>query len=926
MKLKTTFKIDKTKYPFCFSGHEYAKDVVSGKIVAGKYIIGSCERYLSDLEKDDSFYFDIKAAEKYLRLVQKFQHTEGHWPTKNIVYSPWQNWVFMNIMGFKNKATGFRRFRTSHLEVARGNAKLHPLDTLVPTPDGIKIWKDIEVGSRLYDRSGNICTVIGKTPIYSPQLYEITFSDGSKIKASDKHLWFTKTKVERTRETRHFGRKLRKTKTLNTSYESVRTTEDIFKTINIGGSRGGKVEVNHSVSNTLPIIGEKKNLPIDPYVFGYWLGNGTTGLGSITCHAKDADEVSCLFEQRGFKENKRRHKKGSQGVTISFEGLAEVLKNNSLGSKDTIPEDYFLSVIEDRLEFVRGLLDSDGTINPSMSGKTGFTAKRKLHADGLARLLYSLGYKIHRSTFKVPPTNNFKSDSLFNLVSFYPRGTTKVFNLERKSSQQIDSIGKHGYTNRRYITGCEKLKKRSPGFCVEVDSPDKSYLIGEGYIPTHNSTMSSQTLLYFLALDNPNGNSISTVATKRDQARIVLDSARAMARKNNSFLKHTGVEVLAHSIIHRDSNSVARALSSDHGGMDGLKDVLAICDELHAMTRLVFEVIYSGMSKRKDSLLMCITTAGSDTNSVGYFQSVYAKKVSTGEVQDEAFFSAVYTLDDEDDWADENVWIKANPGLGVSVDLESLRAKVEKALVSPSDISNIRIKHMNQWIAEANAFYDLKVWDDCADPSLKIEDFKGKSVRLGLDLASHVDITSIGYIFKEKDVYYIFDKSYLPEETVKAKNNAFYENCLQDGSLIQTKGAAINYEKIQEQITEDTKTFRVEECMYDAWNATELAQRMSDKVEMVKVPMNTANLSEPMKKFDSLMRSGKIKHNGSKLLRWCVGNVIGKEDHNGNVFPRKSYEKMKIDPVVALLLALAGWVAAGDDGESVYEVRGIRKL
>ena len=556
-------KFNKVKYPNVARGHQYALDVVDKKIVANKYIFGSCERYLSDIEnKDAPFWFDPDVAEKYLRQVQRFEHVEGHWPTKNIVYEPWQCWVFMNIMGFYSKVTGFRRFRVAHLEVARGNAK---------------------------------------------------------------------------------------------------------------------------------------------------------------------------------------------------------------------------------------------------------------------------------------------------------------------------------------------------------------------------STMASQAVLYFLALDNPNGNYISTVATKRDQARIVLDSARGMARKNASFLKHTGVEVLKHSIIHEESNSIVRALSADYGSLDGLKDVLAVCDELHAMNRKVFEVITSGMSKRKDSLLLCITTAGDDTNSVGYFQTQFAKKIATGEFQDESFFSAVYTLDDEDEWSDETVWIKANPGLGVSVDLDSLRSKVEKALVTPSDIANIRIKHMNQWVSEANAFYDLKLWDKCADPTLKLEDFKGKSVRLGLDLASHVDIASIAYLFKEKGVYTFFDKSYLPEDTIKTKNNPFYENCIEDGSLIQTPGAAINYDLIEKEILQANKDFRVQECMYDPWNATKTAQDLSDKVEMVKVAMNTANLSEPMKTLDSLIRSGKFRHNGSKLLRWCAGNVVAKEDHNGNVFPRKTHEKMKIDPMVALLLALVGWISTGDE-TSVYEERGLRTL
>lgn len=563
MNVKATKVITRLGYPHCYRGLQYAEDIVAGKIAAGKFIVAACERFLRDLENTTAkFYFDVNEAEKYLRSVQKFHHVEGHWATPQIKYEPWQCWVWMNIMGFRNKDTGFRRFRVVHLEVARGNAK---------------------------------------------------------------------------------------------------------------------------------------------------------------------------------------------------------------------------------------------------------------------------------------------------------------------------------------------------------------------------STMASQAALYFLALDNPNGNYISTVATKKEQARIVLDSARAMAKKNISFLRHTGVQVLAHTIVHKTSNSQVRALAADSGSMDGMKDVLAILDELHAMDRRVFDVVTSGMSKRKDSLVLCITTAGSNVHSVGHSQTAFAKKVATGEVDDDSFFSAVYTLDEEDDWSDEEVWIKANPGLGISVDIDSIRSKVDKALVSPADVANFRIKHMNQWISEANAFFDQNIWDKCADPTLKIDKFLNKQCRAGMDLASHIDIASIGIVFKEKDMYYVFDKSYLPEETLQRVRNVLYDECVANGHLISTKGAAINYGFIEDELLLLGKDHRIIECLYDAWNATSSAQKLSSKVEMVKVAMNVANLSEPMKKLDALMRTGKIRHNGSPLLRWCLGNVVAKEDHNGNVFPRKSHEKLKIDPIVAVLMALAGYLQ-DEDGDSVYETRGVRQL
>lgn len=559
------------KHPFCTKGHQYALDVVSGKVVACIYVIGACKRYLKDIANTEAtFWMDYDAAEKYLRLVQKFEHVIGNWPTKNIVYEPWQCFVWMNIMGFKDNITTYRRFRVAHLEVARGNAK---------------------------------------------------------------------------------------------------------------------------------------------------------------------------------------------------------------------------------------------------------------------------------------------------------------------------------------------------------------------------SAMSSQCALYMLALDKPNGNQISTAATKKDQARIVLDSSRAMARKNESYLRHTGVRVLAHTIVHEKSNSVLRALSSDHGSLDGLNDILAICDELHAMSRPVFEVITSGMSKRSDSLTLCITTAGEDVHSVGYSQSSYAKEVSIGNVVDDQLFAIVYTLDagDEkkgippDQWDDEKVWIKANPGLGVSVDIKTIRAKVEKAKHVPADIPNIKIKHMDMWISEAKAYFDLDAWDKCADPTMTLEEFRNEEARLGLDLASHIDITSIGIVFRKNGIYHILDKSYLPEDTLKKSRNTLYANCVGSGHLIATKGAAINYGFIQEEMLEITGKIRVKECLYDAWNATETAQNLSSKIEMVKIGMNVANLSEPMKKLDAAIREGKVRHNGSPLLRWCLGNVVAKEDHNDNVFPRKSHPDLKIDPAIAILMAMAGWVQ-DKQTESIYETTGIRQI
>lgn len=440
------------------------------------------------------------------------------------------------------------------------------------------------------------------------------------------------------------------------------------------------------------------------------------------------------------------------------------------------------------------------------------------------------------------------------------------------------------------------------------------------------SLLASQSVLYHLALDNPKGNEISCAATKTDQARIVLDSARAMANKAEAYRKKTGVKVLAHKIVHDKSNSFARALSADDKSLDGLNDILCVIDELHAVDRKLFDVISSGLSKRNDSLLLCITTAGFDVDSVGYSQSSYAKKVALGDVIDDQMFSAIYTCDEKDDIFLESTWKKANPGYGISVDPITFAAKAAKAKEVSSDLANFKVKHLNIWMSEANAFFTVPKWVECSNPEIKIGDFRKNPVWMGIDMASHVDLTSIGYVFFKEDKYFVFDRSYIPEETVNIQRNVLYDDCIGKGHLIKTPGSAINYEIIKNQIKEDKNFFKIQEIAFDPWNSSQLAQDLeNERIEMVKFNMNVSNMSEPMKKLDSLIKELKLVNNGSPLLKWAIGNVVAKEDHNQNVYPRKTNEKLKIDPIVAIIMALALALQSNKKG-SVYNQRGLRIL
>lgn len=454
-----------------------------------------------------------------------------------------------------------------------------------------------------------------------------------------------------------------------------------------------------------------------------------------------------------------------------------------------------------------------------------------------------------------------------------------------------------------------------------VDDGNPRFRIAHVEVPRGNakSTMAAQAGLYFLALDNPMGNEIDCFATKADQARIVLDVARGMARKCSDYLNNTGAKVLAHKVIHSDSNSVMKALSSDHDSMDGLNSILSIMDELHAMQRALFDVVYSGMSKRKDSLMLCITTAGFNNDSVGYTQSEYAKKVCLGEVIDDQFFAIIYTIDEGDDLSDERTWRKANPGFGVSVDPVTFKAKVIKALNSPADLPNLKVKHFNIWLSEARAFFDTTKWDSTCDSELSLENFRGKKCFVGLDLASKIDLAGYVLDFNEDGKTYQFARAFVPKATFDSSNSDVYQKAAAQGFLTVTPGEAINYNYIEEQLRNDLKDFDVLAVHYDPWNATQFAQNLlEDGFNMVEFRMTTANLSEPMKTLDADIREQKVYHLDDPIFKFCISNVTVKEDHNGNVFPLKNNKKLKIDLAVASIMSHAGWVH-GNTSASIYE-------
>jgi len=424
------------------------------------------------------------------------------------------------------------------------------------------------------------------------------------------------------------------------------------------------------------------------------------------------------------------------------------------------------------------------------------------------------------------------------------------------------------------------------------------------------SALSSALGLFMMAADREGGAECYSFATTRDQAKIVFNDAKMMAKKSPRFLRRCGVDVQAHVILKMDNASKFEAQSAEGSTLDGLNTHFACVDELHAhRTRSVYDVVETSTGKRSQSLLWVITTAGSNRSGICYEVRGFVLKVLNGSSKDESQFGIIYGLDDDDDWTTEDALKKANPNWGVSVMPDVLLPLQAKAMAMPSAANNFKTKHLNEWVNADTAWMDMRAWERCKDVTLDKDQFIKEQCIIGLDLASKIDIAAKVRLFTReidgKPHYYVFGEYYLPSEAVEKSENSQYSGWEQLKLLTVTQGAVTDYSVIEDGLMDDASDFDVQQVAYDPFQATQLSQRMNEQgLPMIEMRPTVLNFSEPMKQLEALVLEGRLHHDGDPIMTWMMSNVVCHVDAKDNIYPRKDRAEQKIDGVVALIMAL----------------------
>lgn len=447
------------------------------------------------------------------------------------------------------------------------------------------------------------------------------------------------------------------------------------------------------------------------------------------------------------------------------------------------------------------------------------------------------------------------------------------------------------------------------------------------------STISAGIANYMLFADGEPGAEVYSAAADKDQASLVFNEAKAMVEQSEHLARRA--EIYKRSIVVPSTRSTYRVLSADAFTKHGLNASAVIFDELHAQpNRDLWDVLNTSMGARRQPLMVMITTAGYDRESICYEQHAYARKVSAGLIDDPEFFAYIAAADEKDDWMDPSTWAKANPGLGVTVKQDYLEAEAKRAAQVPAYQNTFRRLHLNQWTAQETRWLDINAWDKCGTRPYTEQQLRGMACYAGLDLASTSDMAAFVMVFPPEDEghpFYVVPRFFIPRENMverARRDRVPYDAWARDGLLIATEGNVIDYAFILAEIERLGEMFEIKEIAFDRWGAFQLSQQLEGAgYTMAAFGQGFASMSGPTKELLKLVLEEKLAHGSNPILRWQADNVVVSTDAAGNVKPNKQKSREKIDGIVALVMGLDRAIRhQGEEQKSVYETRGIRLI
>lgn len=428
------------------------------------------------------------------------------------------------------------------------------------------------------------------------------------------------------------------------------------------------------------------------------------------------------------------------------------------------------------------------------------------------------------------------------------------------------------------------------------------------------SLIASGIGLYMMIADNEPGSEVYAVANTREQAKIIWTEAKRMVRKSPALKKR--IKGLVGELKSDFNDSVFKPAASDSDNLDGLNVQCGLMDEVHQWKngKPLYDIIADGVGAREQALIFITSTAGVIREDIYDLKYEEAERVingyTDGQYSDDRFIAFIYELDKREEWIDEKMWIKANPGLGTIKNLDTLRAKVDKAKLNPVLVKNLVCKEFNIRETSSQSWLSWEVILN--EETYDITQMNTRYAIGGLDLSETTDLTCATVLFRVPNDTKIYVKQmyWLPSERFHERiefDKVAYDKWHTLGLLKLSEGNKINYKEVVDWFEEIQKEYGlyIYKIGYDSWNSQyivdELKQRFG-KNSVEPVIQGKKTMSSPMKNMAADLEAKRINYNNNSILKWCLSNSNVDIDKNNNIsLVKTNNPKRRIDGAASLI-------------------------
>lgn len=472
--------------------------------------------------------------------------------------------------------------------------------------------------------------------------------------------------------------------------------------------------------------------------------------------------------------------------------------------------------------------------------------------------------------------------------------------------------------------------------------------IGKG---NGKSPLAAGILLYLLIADGEESAEVYSAAVTKDQAKILFRDAENM-RAASPWLRQ---KVAAHrnNLSVASTASFARPISSEKRGLDGKRVHGCLIDEVHEHpSDIVVNKMRAGTKGRRQALIFMITNSGFDRETVCYYQHEFSRKILEAIIEGDSHFAYVCHLDaceecqengytqpkdgciNCDNWLDQDVWIKANPNLGISIGVKYLVEQVQEAVAMPSKEGIVRRLNLCFWTQGEKRAIGAAAWARCSglvgdeDPvawrARKLEELRGCICGAGMDLGSTDDMTGVVYFFPKQPRLLkacVLPFFYTPEESVPLRTQGDripYELWKNLGFLTVTPGQVRNDDFIRKDINDCARRFNVRELRFDPHRTLLLINQLqgdgfsvepnSQSKKLEGHQQGFISMHDPTTRVLTMVKNAEFDHGNNPVLTWMADNLVVVSDAAGNqkpVKPNNPSSPKKIDGMVAFMLATA---------------------